>query len=406
MKIASLCIFLQIIFIIETKIFIEYPDELSNLFNENQNKNGSNIIGDKFEYHYNNGGIKMKIANYGKIPDSLTGRIHYDIFNKDPINFCNNLELIPKEYYYLESIKPILIVEKSSCSYVTLSRNAQIRGAQALIIISNKLRFEELELLNIIDDGTAKDIYIPTVLISKNDGDKIKQFFLKERFMAYYTLTRILIEFRQKKDTEKLHFHAFYNPENFLIYEYLIELEDFIKSMGKLIEFDLIPFLTPYPKRENLNDQMKIEINKNCVSHGKYCIFPTNSNISGTSLIRESLNQYCIVTNYELSLRFIDYIKNYVTECLTPIYNVDEKIKDKTFMDVCSVISMKKAGFDKNQIGTIKTCVFNTYLDGDNNELNVILEEFHNKKKEKYIKMLPTIIINNKTIQVRFYNTE
>lgn len=398
----NLYLFFLMFFIVKPKIFIEYPEELSSLFNNNEDvSKNSNSEEFKFENHYKNGGIEMKTSFYGKIPNTLTGRIYYDIFNEDSY-FCENIVSIPIEYYYLNTIKPILVVEKSpKCSYVTLSRNAQLRGAQALIIISNKSTFQDLKEIELVDDGTAKDIYIPTVLISKNDGDKIKNFYLKDRNIAYYALTRVLIEFKEIDSMDKLYFHAFYNPENYLIYEYLIELEDLIKNMGDFLVLDLIPFLSPYPKTLNMNDHMKDEQNKNCLNQGKYCIFPTNKHIDGISLIRESLTQYCIVTNYELSKYFIDYIKNYLIECLTPIYNNEEKVKDKTFMDVCSVMSMKKAGFKMNQIGTIKTCVFNTYLNGDDTNINVTLENFYMKKKEKYIKTLPTIMINNKIIHVR-----
>ena len=68
------------------------------------------------------------------------------------------------------------MVDRGNCSFVTKSRNVQNLGGSLALITDNQ--YEKLEDILMIDDGTGSDIFIPTVLISKIDGDKIK-FFLQ-----------------------------------------------------------------------------------------------------------------------------------------------------------------------------------------------------------------------------------
>jgi hypothetical protein len=49
-------------------------------------------------------------------------------------------------------------------------------GSLALIV--NNREDESIENVLMMDDGTASDIYIPTVIISKQDGERIKQFMI------------------------------------------------------------------------------------------------------------------------------------------------------------------------------------------------------------------------------------
>lgn len=50
-------------------------------------------------------------------------------------------------------------------------------GAKVALIVNN----DDMNISNIImsDDGTGRDLTIPALLISKEDGKKIKDFYLK-----------------------------------------------------------------------------------------------------------------------------------------------------------------------------------------------------------------------------------
>jgi hypothetical protein len=54
----------------------------------------------------------------------------------------------------------------------------RIGGALALIIDNQD---ENIDKVQLNDDGTGSDIIIPTIMISKSDGEKIKDFFMKNK---------------------------------------------------------------------------------------------------------------------------------------------------------------------------------------------------------------------------------
>lgn len=58
------------------------------------------------------------------------------------------------------------------------SRNAEHAGAVLFILIDNSQEDPENELI-LNDDGTGGDINIPTVMISKKDGEQILSYMLR-----------------------------------------------------------------------------------------------------------------------------------------------------------------------------------------------------------------------------------
>ena len=63
----------------------------------------------------------------------------------------------------------IVVVERGECSFVTKVRNAERAGASLLVVADH----QEEEVKNVImgDDGTGTGIRIPSMLISKKDGE-------------------------------------------------------------------------------------------------------------------------------------------------------------------------------------------------------------------------------------------
>ncbi len=90
---------------------------------------------------------------------------------------------------------PIIMVDRGNCTFVTKARNVQKIGGGLALIINNEI--EEIDRVLMTDDGTASDIFIPTILISKSDGDKLKEFFNshkdEEKVLSSITLS---VEFK------------------------------------------------------------------------------------------------------------------------------------------------------------------------------------------------------------------
>ena len=56
-------------------------------------------------------------------------------------------------------------------------RNAERAGASLVVVVDNKL--ENIEKAVMGDDGTGTGIRVPSMLIGKTDGDKLKEFAKK-----------------------------------------------------------------------------------------------------------------------------------------------------------------------------------------------------------------------------------
>ena len=87
------------------------------------------------------------------------------------------------------------MIDRGSCTFVTKARNVQKIGGSLALIIDN--RDENIENVIMSDDGTGSDIIIPTIMISKEDGEKIKEF-MKRNKNDYNVLASLVvsIEFR------------------------------------------------------------------------------------------------------------------------------------------------------------------------------------------------------------------
>jgi hypothetical protein len=74
----------------------------------------------------------------------------------------------------------IVMVDRGDCSFVQKARNVQKAGGHVALIINNEANVKP-ETVLMVDDGTGSDILIPAILISREDGEKIKQYMRENR---------------------------------------------------------------------------------------------------------------------------------------------------------------------------------------------------------------------------------
>ncbi len=74
-------------------------------------------------------------------------------------------------------VTPIIIVERGNCSFVRKVRNIEHAGGLAAVVVDKKM--EDVEYVIMSDDGTGSGIRIPSMLIGKNDGNKLMSWLLK-----------------------------------------------------------------------------------------------------------------------------------------------------------------------------------------------------------------------------------
>ena len=72
-----------------------------------------------------------------------------------------------------------IVVERGGdCSFTTKVRHVEEAGASLAIIIDDKE--EDIEMVNMADDGAGAGIRIPSMLISKSDGQKLLGYIRAE----------------------------------------------------------------------------------------------------------------------------------------------------------------------------------------------------------------------------------
>jgi len=65
-------------------------------------------------------------------------------------------------------------VDRGDCSFVTKVRNIEKAGGSLAVIIDDSNN--DIRDIIMSDDGTGAGIRIPSMLISKKDGEKLKRF--------------------------------------------------------------------------------------------------------------------------------------------------------------------------------------------------------------------------------------
>lgn len=69
---------------------------------------------------------------------------------------------------------PLILADRGNCHFVQKVRNMEEAGAGVAIVVDNS--DEKIENVLMIDDGTGSGIRIPSMLISKKDGEKLINF--------------------------------------------------------------------------------------------------------------------------------------------------------------------------------------------------------------------------------------
>lgn len=117
--------------------------------------------------------MKTNYANFGYIPygHEIIGNIYHQFDN--PLA-CEPLEERVFDVDMDGDITPFFVAVRGKCTFVQKVRNMQNIGAAVAIIIEDKE--ENLDEIVMSDDGTGGGIRIPSVLISKTDGEKLLDF--------------------------------------------------------------------------------------------------------------------------------------------------------------------------------------------------------------------------------------
>jgi hypothetical protein len=97
------------------------------------------------------------------------------LFNKLNAQSTTSLDEDAKKEKTGAVITPFMVAARGGCSFVTKVRNMEKVGVAVGIVIDNDGN-EDIDDIVMSDDGTGAGIRIPSMLISKKDGDKLLDY--------------------------------------------------------------------------------------------------------------------------------------------------------------------------------------------------------------------------------------
>jgi hypothetical protein len=135
--------------------------------------------------------IPHKYGKFGKVPYTHTifGRIFYK-FNKDQDLGCDLTKMTPFLYDPENINSPIILLDHGECRYTKKALNAEMIGGGIAVIISDSDELSDNDPNN-YDDGLGEKIKIPTVIIPKKHGEKIKEYMKQSPALALYVTLSI-----------------------------------------------------------------------------------------------------------------------------------------------------------------------------------------------------------------------
>lgn len=277
------------------------------------------------------------------------------------------------------------MVDKGECSYVQMTRNVQNAGGFFALIINDTPG--DVENIRVTDDGTGNDIVITTALISKEQGNIIKNYINEKKQSVYLNIDFFIDKF----DTVTLSIYLnIADPE---AYSLIKDFTDYYQMIKNFIVFDPV-FVTH--QIQNLDPDEKKE---NCVSNGKYCLnsnFPNIDEVSGRSLILDSLFHHCfykIATKYHHPEYFFLFATNYYSECMyktkyeqfcgsefLPLYGIQKS----------EIMDCIYESFGTNRVEVEKVSMNDDYIDNENSVLYTNYQKFIGNE----VKTIPSVYVN------------
>ncbi|XP_038983392.1 vacuolar-sorting receptor 1-like [Phoenix dactylifera] len=306
-----------------------------------------------------------------------------------------------KEFSASDLFKPkpgalpnFLLIDRGECLFAKKVWNAQNAGASAVLVVDDK--DEPLITMDLPreDDEAAKyiqNITIPSALIDKNFGEKLK------KAVRSGEMVNVNLDWRE----------AVPHPDDRVEYELWTNsndecgpkcnmLMDFIKEFkgaAQLLEKGGYSQFTPHyitwycPQPFIFSKQCKSQ----CINHGRYCAPDPEQDFStgyeGKDVVVENLRQLCVFKVANESKKpwiWWDYVTDFHIRC---------PMKEKRYNKECADAVIKSLGLD---VKKIEKCMGDTNADSENPILKMEQDAQVGKGSRGDVTILPTLIVNNR----------
>eukprot|EP00584_Thalassiosira_punctigera_P006094 CAMPEP_0172543042 /NCGR_PEP_ID=MMETSP1067-20121228/13528_1 /TAXON_ID=265564 ORGANISM="Thalassiosira punctigera, Strain Tpunct2005C2" /NCGR_SAMPLE_ID=MMETSP1067 /ASSEMBLY_ACC=CAM_ASM_000444 /LENGTH=1502 /DNA_ID=CAMNT_0013329371 /DNA_START=170 /DNA_END=4676 /DNA_ORIENTATION=- len=348
------------------------------------------------------GGYDHRVALFGQSTFHGKSSIVANIYYADS-DLCDSNVDTSKGYPIRGLDEPfILMVDRGQCTFVTKVRNAQNVGALAAIIADNTCLCDagdlcasspnqdcELNWPIMADDGSGKDIAIPSFFMLKQDADAIKAQLRANN--------DVMIEMTAKQLSGRVDYELWMSITDEVSKAFLetlkqsaINLKGHAYFTPRLFIFDGIRSgcVDGY-SGENMCYNL-------CTNNGRYCATdPDNdldSGISGADVVKESLRWLCIwhqssgIVGFDgVGIKWWDYVLYFLDHCAPGLFANEDCIRG----------AMNGANIDPEPI----TQCMDDYGGLDGNVMNKLLEEQLRGIQEQSITTVPTLQINETPVR-------
>jgi len=226
-------------------------------------------------------------------------------------------------------------------------RNVENIGGHIALIINN-VRVEDIESIIMADDGYGKSITIPGVLITKEDGEIIKNFYKnnKEKINSKPIILEIDFEIETSDNIVNIDFFFQSNDISMIRLLHEIYINDYFYSLKNSVKFTphFVSYVHPQYNFSEFNDVQS----KDCIAGGRYCATSRDERITGKDVIIQNLKIKCAFENSETVnddnyFKFFSFMDLFYVNCC-------DKSKEDYFSEACTAINLQYADYDISKI--------------------------------------------------------
>eukprot|EP00808_Paulinella_micropora_P010849 g70477.t1 len=232
------------------------------------------------------GSVTMRPALFGVVPygRSIVGTVVYatpgDRSGCAPLPWMANWDNI--------NTPLIMLIDRGECMFVTKVRHAQEAGAQAAVIVDN---VDESSLPYMADDGTGNDITIPSMLVYKRDGAKIKTELQQNKTVVLRMAWDVPID-----NDGTVNWKLWTSPWEPMTRDFKGTFKNAVQKLGSRANFTANFYIIDGSR--NGCTRSADHCGNTCTNEGRYCYTDPDSDtslgLSGRQVVAESLRQICL----------------------------------------------------------------------------------------------------------------
>jgi hypothetical protein len=243
------------------------------------------------------------------------------------------------------------------------------------------------------DDGSGKDISIPSFLMFKVDADMVKDELIAKNSV------QLEMAWSLPTPDDRVEYDLWTTPSDRVARDFFGDFLPIIDTLGKSAFFTPHMYIYNGSKSGCTMDDSDVPVCGNlCTNSGRYCATDPDNDldhgVTGADVVRESLRRICIWREYGLEdgrgTKWWDYVKVFNERCNDPD-------KPAFFNDVsCINDVMNKVKVDRKKIAK---CMDSSGGVEDKGQTNQFLEWEMGNQTQNGVVVIPTAFVNAAAIR-------